>query len=59
MFEGATATVNRAVDASYFLFPFSQKDGEKSKRRNKRKDDKLVDLINFSDVSKVPKKMVI
>ena len=59
MLGGATVTVNRAVDASSFLFPFSQKDGEKSKRRNKRKDDKLVVLINFSDVSRVPKKMVI
>ena len=56
MFEVVTATVNRAVDASYFLFPSSQKDGEK---RNKRRDDKLVVLIHFSDVSRVPKKMVI
>ena len=37
MFEGATATVNRAVDASYFLFPSSQKDGKKAKEETKEK----------------------
>ena len=64
MFEGATITVNRAEDASSFLFPFSQKDGGKGKRKEKtkqkKKDDKLLVLINFPDVSTaVPKKTVI
>ena len=35
MFEGAT--VNRAIDASSFLFPFSQKDGEKKQKKKQKK----------------------
>ena len=37
MFEGATITVNRAEDASYFLFSFRQKDGEKKKKEENKK----------------------